>query len=253
MAQTVGEAKLEEQNESIDILAGIDTQNIELVDLIERPAWKSILIELVKSEKMDPWNIDLIELAEKYLKKINALQGKDLRIPANAILASAILLRFKARALKISSVDDEEEMFLEKKELTPEQRKELEEMLPELRVIKSTRQGKVSLDELVNAIEKMLDKNKDRFEKRALGTKEVIEFKLPYADYNIDERIEQVFGEIKSKADSTGMLLFSHLVEGKKPAEIIDTFVPCLFLANKQKINIWQEEFFGEIFISLAN
>ena len=46
-------------------------ENVDLVDLIEQPAWKTILIELVKTEKMDPWSIDISQLSEKYLAKIN--------------------------------------------------------------------------------------------------------------------------------------------------------------------------------------
>ena len=46
-------------------------QNVDLVDLIEQPAWKSILVELVRTERMDPWSIDISQLSEKYLAKIN--------------------------------------------------------------------------------------------------------------------------------------------------------------------------------------
>src|SRR3989338_1400050 len=101
----------------------IDPENVNLVDLIDQPAWKTILIELVKSEKMDPWNIDIIELSGKYLQKISELGGTDLRIPANAILASAILLKFKSRILSIKPLDEEElaEALAMQQQLSPEQ------------------------------------------------------------------------------------------------------------------------------------
>lgn len=248
------EEELEEfEEESQEARPVLDAGQVELVDLIEKPDWKAILVELVKTEKMDPWNIDLIELAGKYLKKINALGGRDLRLPANAILASAILLRFKARVLKFTPFDDDEE-GLEKKsgELSPEQKMEIEALLPELRIIKSSREGKVSLDDLVQSIEKMLEKHKGSFEKRPFGDKEVIEFKLPGLEYDIESHLDAVLSDIKNKADSQGFLVFSRLVESKKPFEIINYFLACLFLANKEKINLWQEEFFGEIMISIT-
>ena len=68
-----------------------------LISLIDVPEWKSILLDLVSSEKMDPWNIDIVELSEKYLQKINSMELMDLRVPANAILASSILLRAKSK------------------------------------------------------------------------------------------------------------------------------------------------------------
>ena len=245
------EEELEEPAEEKQVF---DAGGAGLVDLIEKPDWKTILIELVKSERMDPWNIDITELAGKYLKKINALGGRDLRLPANAILASAILLRFKARVLRVTPFDDEEEgQEKHAGELTPGQKMEIEALLPELRIIKSSREGKVSLDDLVLSIEKMLEKHKGGFEKRPFGDKEVIEFKLPSLDYDIESHLDDVLSDIKNKADSQGFLVFSRLVESKKPFEIINYFLACLFLANKGNINIWQEEFFGEIFLSLSD
>src|SRR3989344_7059040 len=89
-------------------------ETVDLVDLIDQPAWKTILIELVKRERMDPWSIDIAALAGKYLQKINNLGGTDLRLPANAILASAILLKFKANVLRISEIEDEEDLLAQK-------------------------------------------------------------------------------------------------------------------------------------------
>jgi len=73
---------------------------VDLVELIYTPDWKTILYDLVKSERMNPWSIDVSQLAEKYYSRIKSLTGTNLRIPANAMLCSAILLRFKAKHLK---------------------------------------------------------------------------------------------------------------------------------------------------------
>jgi len=241
--------KQEEEKESNE-LDGIDQNNVNLVDLIEKPAWKTILIELVKSEKMDPWDIDLIALADKYLKKIRSLKGTDLRLPANAILASAILLKFKSRVLKLSSLEDDEKE-IENRALTDEEKQEIEQLLPELQTMRKSREGKISLDELVQGIEGMFEKSKVRVDKRFLKGFEKTEFQIPIIDVNIEEIVDKVFDKIKEKADSQGLLTFTNLVEGKSVSEIVDTFIPCLFLVNKGKINMWQEEFFGEIMISI--
>lgn len=228
----------------------IDPKNVNLVDLIDRPAWKTILIDLVKSEKMDPWNIDLAALADKYLKKIQSLKGHDLRIPANAILASAILLKFKSRVLKISSLEEDEDEA-QKKELSPEEIAQIDSQLPDLGGARKEREGKISLEELVSSIEQMLEKSKERVDKRFLFDRSLPDFRIPFAGSNIEELVDGVLEEIQKKADSNGLVLFSSLVEGKNPSQIVDTFMPCLFLANKGKINMWQDEFFGEIMISI--
>ena len=228
-------------------------ETVDLVDLIDQPAWKTILIELVKSEKMDPWNIDIIELAGKYLEKIGALGGTDLRIPANAILASAILLKFKSRILSIKPLDEEElaEALAMQKQLTPEQIAELEASLPELIGTRKLREGKVSLDELVSGIEKMLEQSKGRVDRRFIKM-ERPEFAIPFSNFSIDEKMGEIYTIIKEKSDSQGLLLFSALPHATI-AETVETFIACLFLTNNERINMFQEQFFGEIFLSLNN
>jgi len=223
-----------------------------LVDLIDQPAWKTILIELVKKEKMDPWSIDIAELAGKYLSKINALTTTDLRLPANAILASALILKFKSNVLRLSEIDDEDEFLEQKKNMSPEERAEFDALLPDLKNIRKIREGKVSLDELVLSIEKMLKSSKKKSDKQ-FKSRDRTTFKIPLPDFQIDKEMEKVYLLIEKKADSQGLVLFSALVNNNSDSNksIVRTFLPCLFLTNKGKINMWQDTFFGEIFISV--
>ena len=225
---------------------------VDLVDLIEQPAWKTILIELVRTERMDPWSIDLVDLAGKYLKKINALTGTDLRLPANAILASAILLKFKSNVLRVSEIEDEEDFLAQKKAMTPEERLEFEALIPDLKTIRKIKEGKVSLEELVTSIERMLQTAKKQKDRNIL--RERTKFTLPYSDFQIEKEMERVFKAIQKGADSQGLIIFSRLVkDGDTAQSVVRTFIPCLFLTNKGRINMWQDVFFGEIFISLSN
>ena len=223
-------------------LQGAESKEIDFVSLIEEPEWKTILLGLVRSEKMDPWNIDIIELAEKFLEKINSLQEVDLRIPANAILASAILLRAKARLLKLKSIEDYEE---QEKEL----QKIIEEFIPELRNPRKIREGRISLDELVMAIEKIVEKTKKKQMKFA--EKGELTFNIPYSEQNIEEKIKEVYNLVKESVDSEGLVLFSALLKEGTSEEMIKIFIPLILLASDEKLNVWQEEFFGEIFISI--
>ncbi|MDD5163270.1 MAG: segregation/condensation protein A [Candidatus ainarchaeum sp.] len=227
---------------------GAGESTINLVDLVDQPAWKTILIDLVKSNKMNPWDIDLTELANKYFQKIQALEKADLKLPANAILASTILLKFKARAISISSIEDEDETT---KEMTKEEIQFFEQNIPELRHGRQLRTGKITLDELVSNIEAILEKTKQRG--NILREKEIPEFKLSMNQPNIEKKIEETYLLIQKKADSQGITRFSQLITGKNPVEMVNVFIPMLFLTNKGKINIWQEEFWREIFIALQS
>ena len=218
-------------------------QNVDLVDLIDQPAWKTILIDLVRTEKMDPWEIDVSELADKYLTKINLLEKADLRIPANAILASAILLRFKSKTLRLSSLEDPEPA------ISPEEIARMNASVPDITTMRKLREGKVSLDELVNSIESIIEKTRSREVKRIF--KEVPVFHFPFSEENMKTRIDTVFEKINERVDSQGLVVFSTLLDDSTAEERVHTFVPILFLVNKGKILAWQDEFFGEIFISL--
>ena len=223
----------EEDEEPAELAAvPVGKEKEYLVDLIDQPAWKTILIELVKTNKMDPWNIDIIALADLYWKKIQLLERQDLRVPANAILASAILLKMKARTIKLSSIEEEEE---ETKEISKEELKLIEETIPELRGQRQFREGKISLDELVSSIEEILEKTKQR--KSILHSKELPEFNLQFNKERIAEQVEKVFKKIKEKADSQGLVAFSALLEEKTPIEMVNCFVPLLFLVNNGKVN----------------
>jgi segregation and condensation protein A len=220
-----------------------DYSQMDLVDLIDQPAWKTILVDLVKSAKMNPWDIDVSELTGKYLEKINQLEHNSLRVPANAILACAILVKTKSKYLKLSSVEEEED----KTELTDGQRELFLEELPDLIANRSLREGRISLDELVDSIEGIIQQTDS---KKGVA-RNIPRMELDFDTTSIEERLEEVFDLIKNKADSQGIVLFDDLVTNKENDSIIDTFLPVLFLMNSGKVLAYQDEFFGSIFVKL--
>jgi len=220
-----------------------DYSKMDLVNLIDQPEWKTILIDLVKTNKMNPWNIDVSKLTEKYLDKINQMESLNLRVPANAILACAILVKTKSKQLKLSSLDEEDE----KEELTEEQKQLFLEELPDLLASRSLREGRISLDELVNSIEDIIQQT----EPKKNSLRNIPRMELNFDTISIEEKLGGVFDLIKQKADSQGIVLFNDLVELNDTNSIIDTFLPVLFLMNSGKILAYQEDFFGDIFIKL--
>lgn len=231
-----------EFNENEDFLER-DYSQMDLVSLIDQPEWKTILMDLVKTNKMDPWNIDVASLTEKYLDKINQMENLNLRVPANAILACAILVKTKSKYLKLSSIEDDEE----NQELTLEQKELFLEELPDLVAGRSLREGKISLDELVSSIEGIIQRTQPK--KNVI--RDIPRMEFDFDTISIEDKLNDVFELIKQKVDSQGLVLFKDLVLEDDDSSIIDTFLPVLFLMNSGKILAYQEEFFGEIFIKL--
>ena len=58
--------------------------------------WQSLIYDLVKSEQMNPWDIDVSLLSKKYLETVKKLQEHNFFISGKVILASAILLKIKS-------------------------------------------------------------------------------------------------------------------------------------------------------------
>lgn len=216
-----------------------EPQSVDLVGLIEQPTWKSILLDLVRKEKMDVWAIDLVELSQKYLQRIQELKENNLRIPANAMLACAILLKLKSRTIKLPYEEEKEELPAIGE-------------LPELQPITRIKERTVTLDELLREIEAVIAKTK----KKSSAIKAVEEVVLPMphiSEQDISNRLEEVYEKLVANADEQGLVLFSDIVSAEKPLEVVTTFICLLFLAAKQRISIWQESFFGEIFIAIGN
>ena len=59
-------------------------------------SWQQIIQDLIKSEQLDPWDIDLSKLTQKYMEKVQKLEESNLIVPSKILLAAAILLRIKA-------------------------------------------------------------------------------------------------------------------------------------------------------------
>ncbi|MEM0360820.1 MAG: ScpA family protein [Candidatus Diapherotrites archaeon] len=227
----------------------VHVESVNLVTLIDQPAWKTILIDLVEKEKMDVWAIDLVELSKKYLERVRQMQELNLRVPANAILACAILLKLKSKTISLSFLKEPREP-----ELTEEEIKQMEEMLPELTPLTKIRESTVSLEELMRQIEAVIEKTKERSLKYRKGSDDYKpSFVIPaFDEKDLEEKIGELFCILLEKADEEGLVLFSDLVEEKNPTAAIDVFIPLIFLAHKQKVSLFQESFFGEIFISVS-
>ena len=53
-------------------------QQQDVLDLVlnqDDISWKTILYDLVKSEQMDPWNVDISLLTQQYIKTIKKMQS----------------------------------------------------------------------------------------------------------------------------------------------------------------------------------
>jgi len=68
----------EDENESVEETGGPEPEkmsNQQVYDVItsRKPDWQQIIYDLISSEQLDPWDIDLVLLTRKYFEKIAEL------------------------------------------------------------------------------------------------------------------------------------------------------------------------------------
>ncbi len=229
-----------------------------IADIKEGEFWKDALYEIIST--MDPWNINIVELAKAYSSKIELMKNLNFRIPATALIVCAVLLRMKADVLMLdeskgdedtdadiaendtyNDYDDENSGLLDKLNLT-------DISLVPKRILKR----KISAEELMNAINEVLKSEKKEI-KRKFAEKRIIEI-TPSADIrkSIDEIYKKIINFLNNNLnnntnnDSPDSVKFSQLSDNEN---IVRNFISLLFLSNEGKILLKQDELYEEIFI----
>ncbi len=58
-----------------------------------------ILVDMARAGKIDPWNIDIVDVTDKYLAHFCSMKSQDLRITGRTYLFASILLNMKSKIL----------------------------------------------------------------------------------------------------------------------------------------------------------
>ncbi|MDD3245248.1 MAG: ScpA family protein [Methanosarcina sp.] len=214
-----------------------------------------ILVELAKDGKIDPWDIDVVQLTDSFLQRVEELQKMDLRISSRTLLYSAVLLRMKALVIlgtEEEEVDDFDSGFFDDEGFPGPD----EFPIPKLPVRRlSTRP--VTLNELILELKKAEKTLSRKNEKKARLAAE--EPDIPPDALNTGD----VLGIAHEEAISSRLaLIWARLVElfMKQPVvefsdflklseDRVMDYLSLLFLASSRKIWLFQNELFEELYI----
>jgi segregation and condensation protein A len=222
--------------------------------------WKEIIYDLINTEQLDPWDIDITILAEKYLEKIREYEETDFFVSSKVLLAAALLLKIKSEILLNQYVRSVDEILFGKKEKknVPLERIELDEEIPEL-IPKSPlpRFRKVTLKELLESLNKAIVTENRRIKKEIVKTNALREtsFSLPKRTISIKDKIKEIYDKVFShlkKEDLRKKISFTELI-GEKKEERLLSFFPLLHLETQKKIWLEQEAHFEEIYVWLKD
>ena len=218
--------------------------------------WQSIIFDLVKSEQMDPWDIDISTITQKYIHMLKTLKEHDFRVSGKVLLAAAILLKMKSHKLVGEDLNELDRLLIgveeEMEELGFEDANEIAKLGEIPTLIPRTpqpRKRKVSIYDLVEALERALEVKK----RRLLHSIPPLNLEAPKKKKDITEIIREVYFRIKSFFTTTikETLTFAKLLPSESREDKVHTFIPLLHLAQQNKIELVQESPFGEIQIML--
>ncbi|AKB76099.1 Segregation and condensation protein A [Methanosarcina lacustris Z-7289] len=228
-----------------------------LLDLSEFNTYEplGILVELAKDGKIDPWDIDVVQLTDSFLQRVEELQKMDLRISSRTLLYSAVLLRMKALVIlgtEEEEVDDLDSGFFDDEGLPGPD----EFPIPKLPVRRlSTRP--VTLNELILELKKAEKTLSRKNEKKArlaaeepdippdaLNTGDVLGIAHEEA---ISSRLELIWARLVELFMNQPVVEFSDLL--KLSEDRIMDYLSLLFLASSRKIWLFQNELFEELYI----
>lgn len=219
--------------------------------------WQTIIYDLIKSEELDPWNVDISHLAQRYIETVRSLQEHNFFISGKMLLASSILLRMKTHKLVDEHlVDFDNQLFPPDEDLLADTEEEIkynahQEYPPLLIKTPQPRKRQLTIKDLMKALEQAIEVEERRKIKRIMSARVIREAVLPQKKIDITQLIASVYDKIRSWFGKKPNLTFTELVNSEKKEDKIMTFIPLLYLSNQQKIDLQQEKAFEEIQITL--
>lgn len=224
-----------------------------------------VLLHLIKESKMDIMDIDVVSLTNQYLNFINSMEDNDITIASEYLTLASELIYLKSRYLLPQDKDeeDDEEYVLAKenlvnrlieyknyKEMTSvfksleEKRGEVFTKVPSnLSEYASQNQvmvgGYVSLNDLLDAFKKYLDRRKYL---------EPISTKVTNKEMSVSQRC----GEIRGLLKKHGRLEFFELFDDFSKPYVVVTFLSILDMAKNGELVITQENNFDKIYCEVG-
>ena len=215
-------------------------------DIYEEPV--EILVNLVREGEINPWNIDIVEITDKFLHHIEELERMDLRISGRTLHYAAILLRMKSNILVEEPVI-EDDSWIDDPDFF-----DVDDYPVPKPPVRRHSQRSVTLDELILELEKAeVVERRKTIRKKA---RETMELARPTTEQVLNVAHEEdIEGRVGTMRKTLSIILedrtyiaLSELLSGDRSNNLM-TYISLLFLATNKEIWLEQEELFGELYI----
>ncbi len=239
------------------------------VDAIE------IIVDMAKTGKIDPWNIDIVKVYDEYMKKLAELNAQNnLKFVGRAFIFASALLNLKSKVLNglslsdFEPVDDTDDLiddFMEG-DYETEQLKlpssnviSFDEVLQRRTSTKLNRTRAITLNDLIRHLKfyEQIEKKRALKNKIERNTRRIGNYsKLTTTDI-LDMTQDEYIEELVDKMDQN----LTKILEREEKIELTDlkvigfskpaAYIAILYLCSRGKYDIEQKEFYGDLFVKL--
>ena len=229
-----------------------------------------ILVSLAKQGKINPWNVDIVEVTDKYLMHLFQSKAQNLRLTGRTLLFAAILLKLKSNVLEGLDIldfeppqedafnyDDEMPLDYEEEYIPTNNVISIDEVLQRRTSVRLNHNRVVTLRDLIRQLEfyEMLDKKQSLKNAHERAKRRVQNYAKLSPDDIInlahDEYIEQ--GVQRLRANLSEILSRQDRIELNELTLLgmdkISAYVSLLFLTVDSDYDLEQDEFYSDLYV----
>ena len=231
-----------------------------------------ILVNMAKQGKIDPWNVNIVDVTDKYLMHLFKSKAQNLRLTGRTLLFAAILLKLKSNVLEGLDINDfephhdDEMYFPEEDELDYTQEDyiptnnviSIDEVLQRRTSVRLNHNRVVTLRDLIRQLEfyEQLDKKqalKNSLERAArrrgnsisrMTTEDI--FKMQHDEYIAEgvARLKDNLEEILNRQERIELNELTLLGMDR-----ISAYISLLFLTVDSDYDLEQDEFYSDLYV----
>lgn len=233
-----------------------------------------VLVQMAKQGKIDPWNIDIADIADKYMIHISESKSNNLRITGRALFFLAVLLKMKSDVLvgidnfSVGSEsepdpeynDDDDSRFSDDlyfRDYFPDNVIPIEEIIQRRTSVKQNRNRVVTLKDLIRQLE--------FYEK--LDKKQSVQNTLERAKRRVRSYANMTSSDIINLAqeeyiENSVKILHENLIkifEKEERVELktltllgldkVSAYIALLFLSADSEFDLEQEKFYSDLYV----
>ncbi|MDH5437484.1 MAG: hypothetical protein OEX76_01120 [Candidatus Bathyarchaeota archaeon] len=208
-----------------------------------QPPW-NILFELHKLRKVRPWDVNIAFLLTSFVEEMEKRGDVDFRASGVALDSSSLIYLMKSKLL----------LKLEEPPAPPKPPPDF--LPPPLFLPLRYELTSTTIQHLLDALDEVL--KGERLPALKPRLEPILppppEFLPPIDLYlmEIEKQMEKLYRSLLRFADKERLVVFSKIVAELEKLEAVKTFIVLLFLAQSDKVSLWQEENFSEIYITLC-